>query len=184
MASPVKGKVGEDTRRLAVAFQFLLSEASPVPFSVNQLRSREDTDPADLQRLLSKARQDQGPDVDLHQRLSTSIGNRHRMDRQGIESSRQAVLVLDENRLVRCLSDQARNFLRLGQETSGQVFNYFFEPEKPVLIHIERQDRTVGVGRLLASNIRWEGKAAYLITVRDVTRQERDRVAAHLLSIV
>jgi hypothetical protein len=181
MVSSVKGKRGEDTRRLAEAFQFLLSDTS-VPSPSSQLRSGEDTDLPDLQRLLSIARQDQGQDVDLHKRRSNGIGNRLRMDKQGIESSREAVLILDENRLVLCASAQARNIFRLGQDTSAQIFNYFFKPGKPALIHIERQDRTVGVGRLLASNIRWGGKAAYLVTVRDVTRRQRDRVAAQRLS--
>lgn len=180
MASPADGRGGDDSRRLAEVFHFLLSNDSPAPFSRSQLRSGEDAGPDGLQHLLSVTRRDEGPDVDLDRRLAGAICHPMAVGRKGFEASREAKVILDANRLVRCVSAGARRLLALGPESSDQIFHYFFQPGKPALIYIERPDRTVGVGRLLAVNTRWEGKAAFLVTVQDVTHLERKRVAARL----
>ncbi len=183
MASSLDGKGGEDIRRLTEAFQHLLSNDSSSQSS-SHLRSGECSEPDDLQRLLSVARKDTGTDVELLQRLSSRCCNRSAMDRKRIESRQEAILVLDEDRFVCCASAGARRLLSLSPETKGQIFNYYFKPDKPLLITIERADRTVGLGRLLAINACWEGKAAYLVTVQDVTCRERNRVASQRRSRV
>lgn len=169
---------GDEKRQLAEVFHFLLSDdaSAPSPDNPPCWAAAPDTD--DLHRLLSAARQDQGPDVDLRQRLFGASGDQAAADRKGFGASQEVKIILDANRLVRCVSAGARRLLALGPETGGQIFNYFFQPGQPLLIHIERPDRTVGVGRLLAVNTRWKGKPAYLLTVRDVTLHERSRVAA------
>jgi hypothetical protein len=178
MPYPAGGSSGDGGRRgLARAFSFLLSND---PFSCHDPVSRSlhlEEELVDLHRLLSTDRQHRGPDAELLRCLSGKSGNRPEPDRGWIESSRQAILLLDEDRFVFCCSAGARQLLALGPETTGQIFHYFFQPGKPLLITIERPDRTVGVGRLLAVTTRWKGSEVYLVTVRDVTHLERERMA-------
>lgn len=164
-------------------FHFLLSNDSQTQFLETQLCKGQGIASNDLQRLLSIApRQDEGLHVELRRRLCGPSCDRGEARRKGLEACQEAKVILDANRLIRCVSAGARQLLNLGPEASNQIFNYFFQPGRSVLINIERPDRTVGVGRLLAVRTRWEGKAAYLVTVRDVTHRERNRVAVQSLS--
>ena len=169
---------GEDTGRLTEAFHFLLSNELPVDAAGLPPGRGECASSYDLQRLLSSPREERGPEVELLHRLLGRDGGRAGREQRKIESSQEAILVLDADRFVRCSSVGARRLLTLRHATTSQIFNYYFQPGKPLLIHLERPDRSVGVGRLLAVHTRWEGKPAYLVTVRDVTRRERTRVAS------
>jgi len=184
MFYPADGNKEEDGGRgLVRAFSILLSKASfPSHDPLSRPFQTEKGGGKDLHWLLSADRKRRGSDVELLQSLSGK-GNCTEPDLSWIESSLQALLILDENRFVFCCSAGAKRLLALGEEANGRIFHYFFQPCIPQLITIERPNRTVGVGRLLAVTTRWEGREVYLVTIRDVTHLERERIVMQLSSI-
>jgi len=184
MSCPEDDRGGEAGKGLAEAFRFLLSNDPCTIRPASRPHPAKETADDGLLWLLSIARQNSSTDQELLRLLCGKGDHGSVSARDRIEKSQQAFLILDENRFICCCSAGARRLMALGQETNGQLFNYYFQPGKSLLINIERADRTVGVGTLLAVETRWEGRDAYLVTVRDVTPRLRDRLAARSLSAI
>lgn len=87
-----------------------------------------------------------------------------------VEKNDKGIIVLDRDRMVRVVNFAARNFLSArDEEFRGQLFNYFIRVDETIRISIFRENRKPGVGEMRMVETEWDGEAAYLISIRDIT---------------
>lgn len=91
-----------------------------------------------------------------------------------VKKNDEGVIVLDHDRMVRFVSPAAKNLLSVqDEEFRGQLFNYFIREDETIQISIFRENRKPGVGEMRMVETEWEGEAAYLISIRDITDRLR-----------
>jgi len=89
-----------------------------------------------------------------------------------VEKSIDGLVVLNEDRTVQFLNPAATAILNQGAEMLlGQRFPYPLGNGQPSEIEITRGDGKIGTGEVRTVDITWEGKPAYLISIRDITER-------------
>lgn len=103
-----------------------------------------------------------------------------------VEKSIDGLVVLDQDRIVRFLNPAAALILNQNADNlQGKRFAYPIGNGQPSEIEIIREDGKAGTGEIRTVDIAWDGKPAYLVSVRDITeRVVFDRLKDDFISTV
>lgn len=103
-----------------------------------------------------------------------------------VEKSTDGLLIVDENRVVQFVNPAAISILNRKQnELIGEPFEYPLNEGESAQIELVRKDGNTKTGEFHMMDIKWNGRRAYLISIRDITsRIMYDRVKDDFISNV
>ena len=87
-----------------------------------------------------------------------------------IEKSVDGILVVDIDGITHFINPAAESILgRKKEELLGEQFGFPVEPDKTMEIEIVRRDGKLILAEMRGVETEWEGKSAYLLSLRDIT---------------
>ena len=103
-----------------------------------------------------------------------------------VEKSTDGLLIVDENHVVQFVNPAAVSILNRKQtELIGEPFEFPIKEGESAQIELVRNDGNTKTGEFHMMDIKWNGKRAYLISIRDITsRIMYDRVKDDFISNV
>ena len=119
-------------------------------------------------RLCQKAQQELAERRLAQEALEASRANFHNI----VEKSADAILIIDRNGIVQ-FANQAAEWLfgRKAEELVGEWFGFPVVAGETTEIDIVYKDGEIAMGEMRVVETEWEGKTAYLASVRDITER-------------
>jgi PAS domain S-box-containing protein len=110
------------------------------------------------------------------ERAATSLRESEERLRKIIEKSVDAILVVSPERVIRFSNPAAEVlFGRTSQELIGSYLGFPFSGEATMEIEIVRPNREQVTSEMRVAGIEWEGKPAFLTSIRDMTERKRSQ---------
>lgn len=94
--------------------------------------------------------------------------------RRLIEMVADAVVVLDQDKVIQFVNAAAVNLFGLSpDELLDKILDFPISPKEVTEVSVVRKDGTEPLAEMRVSEINWEGKKAYLASLRDITERKR-----------
>jgi len=91
-----------------------------------------------------------------------------------VSKSSEAIIVTDLQGVVRFVNPQAeQTFGRNRDSLVGRPFGFALTSDRSTQVEIVRPDRKRGVGEMRVTGTNWEGDAAFLVSIRDITERQQ-----------
>lgn len=113
---------------------------------------------------------------DISERKAAQQESRHAKDsfHNIVEKSTDGLIVMDDEGIVRFANPSAIRFFSLDKnDLAGSRLDPAIKNKKSAELGITRLNGEPGTGEMRKTKTEWEGKSAYLISIRDITAQKK-----------
>ena len=112
-------------------------------------------------------------DITERKKAQTEIRQAKQSFHNIVEKSCDGLIVLDLDKTVRFVNPAAERFFnRQAEEIVGKKLDLTIPDDETADIEIVRPNGEPGIGELRKTETEWEGNAAYLISIRDITQKQ------------
>ncbi len=141
-------------------------------------------EPSMLRQLVRFAAKQRNVQRGLQRRLQALSDGSHLLHKL-IEHNADGILVIDQEGLIRFANPTAATLFGCSAETLiGMSFGFPVVPEQAVELDLRRADGRECIAEMRLVMTEWEGRAAYLATLRDVTERSLEkRYLQHRLAL-